>query len=345
MADFFKKYGKPSKITWVSKYSFLVDLDSKINTAASISDVENDSCDDILYFGSDTKTVEKLFHKVASHGLFNIVLCGGEFKGNVNTPVGRVHYGGIRIIGTTGNNPGESMRFIPQTGEIRSGDKINIVGAAGPMGLMHVVRNICQKIEGIIIYADDIDDKRLEALTNIVEPLANKNGVGYKPYNSAKTRVKDSFDYIVLMVPILDLVVSAIQSASENGIINIFAGIPATVYADINLNEYIKKHLYYIGTSGSTIEDIKVILNKVESGNLDTNVSVAAISGLDGAIDGIRAIENRTIAGKIIVYPGLKNFDLTTLKQLSKTAPQVAKYLNMGFWNRQAEKKLLEIFG
>ncbi len=343
LGDFFNRHGKPGQITWISRFSSPADLKGKVHKAASISEVKDDSCDDIVYFGSDVQTVEKLFSKVAPRGLFNIVMCGGRFASDVNTPIGRVHYGGIRIIGTTGENPGESIGFIPQTGEIRPGDKINIIGAAGPMGLMHVVRNICQAVDGVVVYAGDVDDKRLEALTKVVEPLADKNKVEFKPYNSAKTKVKDAFDYTVLMAPIPALVVAATLAAADKGIINIFAGIPATVYADINLNEYIKKHLYYIGTSGSTIDDMKVVLNKVENGKLDTNVSVAAISGLDGVIDGIRAVENRTIAGKIIVYPDLNDIGLTTLEQLSKTMPQVAKHLNMGLWTKQAEQKLLEI--
>ena len=44
---------------------------------------------------------------------------------------------------------------------------------------------------------------------------------------------------------------------------------------------------------------------------LDTNLSVAAISGLDGAIDGIRAVEKNLMPGKIIVYPSAKGLKLT----------------------------------
>jgi hypothetical protein len=52
---------------------------------------------------------------------------------------------------------------------------------------------------------------------------------------------------------------------------------------------------------------MKIVLKKTESGKLDTNLSVAAVSGLDGAIEGIRAVENHSIPGKIIVYPEMIN--------------------------------------
>jgi hypothetical protein len=90
---------------------------------------------------------------------------------------------------------------------------------------------------------------------------------------------------------------------------------------------------------------MKRMLAKVESGRLDTNVSVAAISGLEGATDGIRAVENRSIAGKIIVYPACKALELVTLEEMNEKMPEVAQCLNDGLWTRQAEQKLLEIYG
>jgi hypothetical protein len=85
-------------------------------------------------------------------------------------------------------------------------------------------------------------------------------------------------------------------------------------------------------------------LAKAESGVLDTNISVGAVCGLDGAIDGIRAIENRSVAGKIIVYPACRGLALTPLAKLKEEMPLVAELLNNGLWTKQAEHKLLEIF-
>ncbi|MHC4337327.1 MAG: alcohol dehydrogenase catalytic domain-containing protein, partial [Planctomycetota bacterium] len=147
------RYGRPSQITWVSQSAAPGGLNVTIREAASILELEDAGFDDVIYFGFDSETVEALFAKVAPHGLLNIVLYGGKFGRDVITPVGRVHYASIRIIGTTGSDPAESMKNIPETGEIRPGDKINIIGAAGPMGMMHVIRNICQLVERISIFA------------------------------------------------------------------------------------------------------------------------------------------------------------------------------------------------
>jgi threonine dehydrogenase-like Zn-dependent dehydrogenase len=342
--DLFARYGKPAKITWMPKFPPHVERDIKVERAEKIEDLPDAAFDDVLYFGSTPETVEALFAKVAGKGLLNIILCGGKFDRHVVTMVGRIHYGGIRIIGTTGSNPAESMEIIPETDEIRPGDKINVIGAGGPMGMMHVIRNICQGVEGVSVYASDVDDGRLTALTKVAEPLAKKIGVKYTPYNPAKQETVEKFDYAALMAPVPALVASAVQSAAERSLINIFAGIPATVTGEIDLDTYIEKRLYFIGTSGSTLDDMKRMLAKVEAGRLDTNVSVAAISGLEGATDGIRAVENRLIAGKIIVYPACRNLGLVRLEEMDEKMPDVAKRLNNGLWTKEAEQKLLETY-
>jgi threonine dehydrogenase-like Zn-dependent dehydrogenase len=182
----------------------------------------------------------------------------------------------------------------------------------------------------------------LETLSEIADPLAQKNSVEYYAYNPTKENITEAFDYTALMAPIPALVASAIKDAAPGGLINIFAGIPATVTAQIDLNTYIEKQLFFIGTSGSTLEDMKRMLEKVETGRLDTNLSVAAVSGLTGATDGIRAVENRSIAGKIIVYPACRTLGLVPLSEMEQKMPDVSDCLNDGLWTKQAEQKLLE---
>ncbi len=358
LQDLFNHYGRPAQVTWVSLAAAPSKLNAAVKRMRDIAELGNAVYDDVIYFGCEAETVEALFAKIAAKGLLNIVLCGRKFGRRVTTAVGLIHYGGIRIIGTSGWNPAESMEIIPDTDEIRPGDSINVIGAGGPMGMMHVIRNICQGVEGVSVFASDVDDKRLAALTKVARPLAEKNGVKYTSYNptlDARYSILDTrcratsderrlFDYIALMAPVPDLVEASVQSAAERGLINIFAGIPATVTGKIDLDTYIQKQLYFIATSGSTLDDMKRMLEKAESGKLDTNVSVAAVCGLEGATEGIRAVENRTIAGKIIVYPACKKLGLVPLDELHKKMPEVAEHLNDGLWTKKAEEKLLETY-
>ena len=320
------------------------EINFEIINAGDVAGLKDAYYDDVVYFGANAETVEKLFWKVAPRGIINIVQCGQKFGKPVVTTVGRVHYGGVRIIGTIGSDPAESMATIPPSGEIRKGDKINVVGAGGPMGVMHVIRNLCQGVEKVTVFAGDLDDARLAALSKIAQPLAKKNHVSYRPFNPSKEAIADKFDYVALMAPVPALVSQAVKTAADGAIINIFAGIPAQVTAEIDLDAYIEKKLYFIGTSGSGLEDMKLVLAKVENGSLDTNLSVAAISGLDGAVDGIRAVEKALIPGKILVYPMCKGLGLITLDTLGEKLPEVAGCLENGVWTKKAEEKLLENF-
>ena len=53
-------------------------------TADKVSYLADAAYDDVIYFGSNPETVEKLFSKVAAGGLFNIVQSGGSFAGRLS---------------------------------------------------------------------------------------------------------------------------------------------------------------------------------------------------------------------------------------------------------------------
>lgn len=319
-------------------------IDCATFDATQIDAIPNESLDDIIFLGADADLLERAFPKLAKNGLVNIVQQGGKFGRPVVTPVGSIHYGGVRITGTAGSDPAEGYANIPENAEIRENDSINVVGAAGPMGTMHVIRNLCQGVPGITVFSGDMSDERLAQLDKLARPLAEKHGVGFELYNAKTHPPAGPFNYIALMVPVPALVATAVNQAAPKAIINIFAGIPVQVSHPVDLDTYIERQAYFIGTSGSTIEDMRIVLKKVTERTLDTNLSVAAVSGLDGAVDGIRAVENQSIPGKIIVYPSCRGLKLTSLTELATTLPSVAAHLKNGTWTKEAEEALLAAY-
>ncbi len=309
---------------------------------SSIPLLPDASFDDIVYAGSSVDAIEALLQKVAPHGLLNIALCGRRLEREVMCPVGRVHYGGIRITGTTGSDPSDSLATIPPSAEVPANATVHIIGAGGPMGTMHVVRVLSAGIPGVSVVASDMDDVRLAVLAGIAEPLAEKNGVAFC---TSKPAGDLNASYIALMVPSAALAAQAVKDAAPRGIINIFAGIPAETAVAVDLNAYIAKRLYFVGTSGSVVDDMRTVLAKVSDGPLDTNLSVAAIAGLDGAADGIAAIANRMIPGKVIVYPWCHGLGLTSVTGLAERLPAVSTALEGGRWSLVAERRLAEAFG
>ena len=131
------------------------------------------------------------------------------------------------------------------------------------MGTMHVIRDLCQGAAGVTVYAGDLNDQRLAGLCALAAPLADKYRVGLRGYNPAKDAPSAAFDYIVLMAPVPALAAQAVATATKNAIINIFAGIPADKTAAVDLDAYVEKQLYYVGTSGSVLKDMQQVLAKV----------------------------------------------------------------------------------
>lgn len=347
LQESFSPHGKPASLTAVCAESrqlaMLRPAGITVDSVNSPNDLPNEAFNDIVYWGSNKATIETLNDKLAAGGIINIALGGQKIGQNVLTGVGRVHYGLTRWIGTTGSNAAGSYRTIPATGEVRTGDHVLVVGAAGPMGQMHVIRLICSGVKNLSIVGTDFDDERLTALGQKVNPLATERGMSVSLANPQKNPLHETFSYFAVMAPVGALVAQAVQDSRRDALINIFAGIPASVKQEMDLDTYIANRCFMFGTSGSRLSDMKIVLDKVLSGQLDTDCSVDAVSGMAGAIDGIRAVETRTMAGKIIVYPQLINLPLTPLSQLPKTYPSVAKKLNHGIWTKEAEDELFRI--
>jgi hypothetical protein len=331
VSDCFSPDGKPAEVQTVSP--------------GEVAGLLAEHFDDIVYFGSDKATIDALNDKLAAGGIINIVLGGQRIGQPVSVGVGRLHYGMTRWIGTTGSDAAESYRHIPATGEIRENDRVLIVGAGGPMGQMHVIRSISLPYPGLSVVGTDVDDPRIEALRRKTEPIAKANGVALSLVNPQHDRVDGAFTYFALMAPVGALVADAIEKAGDRAIINIFAGIPAPTKHGLDLDAYIQKHCFMFGTSGSTIDDMRIVLTKVEGDQLDTNASVDAICGMSGATDGIAAVESRALAGKIIVYPMLHDVGLIPLADLERHFPTVAGKLDHGRWTRDAEAELLRVGG
>jgi threonine dehydrogenase-like Zn-dependent dehydrogenase len=234
---------------------------------------------------------------------------------------------------------------VPADGELRPSDKIAVIGAAGPMGLMHVVRSACAGFAGVSIVAVDIDDSRLEHLRETTARIAESRGVPLTVANSRTTQLAGGYSYIALMVPAPALVAQAVELAGDGCRINVFAGFAIGSRAELDLDRYIDRRCYLIGTSGSSITDMKAVLGKVERGELDTNISLDAVTGFEGVADALAAVESRTSTGKIMVYPTLPNLGLFRLSELADRFPTVAAALQNGQWCKAAEDALLATNG
>lgn len=310
-------------------------------TMAELDALAGPSFDDIVYFGSDAATIQKLGPLLKPFGVIDLVLGATPIGAPVPVDVGRVHYDLIRYVGTTGESASEGYAKIPAQCELREGDTVAIVGAAGPMGLMHTIRTAVSGVPGIRLDAVDVDDARLAHLESVLAPVAAAQGVPVSVRNSRTAPLEPGYSYVAVMVPAPALIAQAVELAGEAGIVNAFAGFAIGTMAPIDLDAVATRGVYMVGTSGSRIQDMKAMLAKVESGQLDTNVSLWAVTGMAGVADALESVNNRTSGGKIMVYPMLHDLGLTRLDELAERLPAVAAAMEDGRWTRAAEEALL----
>ena len=304
------------------------------------SSIQDDAYDDIIYLGCDGKIIELLDSKLADRGLLNIATAGREIAEPAMIDVGRIHYGGTRFVGTSSGKPAEAYTHIPATGEIPCCAELLIIGAAGPMGTMHTIRAISLPEHPRAITGTDINVERLAILDRAARSAAERKGISFATYNPAeKGDFKGKADYAVFLPPLHTLLPPVIHNLNPGGVLNIFAGIRAGTKAPIDMDYYVRNHLYMIGTSGSTVEDMRIVLEKVNDKQLDTNASVAAISGMKGAIEGLQGVDAQRFYGKVVVYPQLTDMGLL---ELSHLPDDVISHLENGIWTKEAEKALLD---
>ncbi|MEK7413922.1 MAG: alcohol dehydrogenase catalytic domain-containing protein [Planctomycetota bacterium] len=315
-------------------------------TCVKLDAIAKTSIDDLVVVGADAAVLESVFPLVATEGLILIAQAGATFGRPVSTPVGRVHYGNVRIAGTTSAKPADALKRVPASGEVRPGDHVHVIGAAGPMGSMAVLRLVSLASGGTSIDGSDMSAERLDVLSGKATPVAKRRNVALHLYNAkAGGKATRAASYHMVMVPIPAVVAGAVNDSVDGGVVNIFAGIPADVSGPIDLDAYCRKGLYFIGTSGSTMEDMQVVLAKVLGDQLDTNLSVGAVTGFGGAIAGLEAVKTGKISGKILVYPDLGDFPLTELPELVKRYPSIGPKLKDGCWTKAAEVELLAVAG
>jgi threonine dehydrogenase-like Zn-dependent dehydrogenase len=308
-------------------------------------DLKPGSVDDLLFAGGDAALLESATQYLATDSLLVIAQCGQRFLRPVQMPLGRVHYGGVRVCGDTESCFREAMRTIPVSGEVRPHDHVHVIGAAGPMGSMAVIRLLFLDTPGLSVEGIDRNLARLAVLRPKAEALSAARGVPLRIVDIHKEHREEQASYHMIMVPVPEVVAECVRDSRRGGIVNIFAGIPSEVVGAIDVDAFCAKHLYFIGTSGSTMEDMEAVLGKVLGDRLDTNLSVGAVCGMGGAIAGLEAVKGGKIAGKILVYPDLGDFPLTLLEELPAKYPSVAAKLDNGSWTRDAEVELLKVAG
>lgn len=310
-----------------------------------------DTVDDIVLLSPTPELIERVSSFLAYKGILAISTLE-NFERSVNIDIGRIHYNRWLFIGGTQQDIAKIYSDVPVRSSLKKGGKILFVGAGGPMGRMHVQHAIEAGITPSVIVCSDVSDLRLKDLDDTYAADANAKGIEWLCVNPTKSETynelmerfeEDGFDDIIMLAPISKVVSDTTKWLGKKGVMNIFAGVARGTTALLDLNDTVFKDVRIIGHSASSIEDMLTMLNKVESGQLSSNRSVAAVGSLEAVKDGLHALVNSTYPGKIVIFPNIKHFPLTSLPDLEKTLPNVFLKLKNGKeWTKEAEQEFLE---
>ncbi len=307
--------------------------------------------DDVIVLGPrSAAAVGEVARMVARRGTFNVV-GDAPLDGLVAIDMGRIHYDYIAYLGNAGPDAGASYGEARNRCELRAGGVALYVGAAGPMGQMHVQRALELEAGPAVLIASDTNPARLGAMMSRLAPLAEARGrtlMAVGPGEdlgaivSKATRGRGADDVIV-SVPIGEVMAQAATHMAVDGMLVFFAGVPNGTYGPLDLGKVYLHGAQYTGTSGSALPDQGVVIEKTVKGHLSPARSVGAVGGMEAAVEGVRAMLDGRFPGKILIFPQATGLPLTGLDELARTQPEIAAQLGPGgVWTAAAEAALLD---
>ena len=325
--------------------------------SAGVNVVDDDGemrFDDIVILGNDPELIERAFPRLANDGSFNVVSREPVAR-RVQLDVGRLHYDNLLLVGTS--DPDISTAYGPVRTQLKPGGALWVLGAAGPMGHMHLQRALEIGEGPATVVATNLKPAKMESTERKFAGSAGEHQVNLVCLSRGSFASDDEmdaelrsvaggrgYDDIAVMAPSTSAIESVMDHLADNGVLNVFAGLPRGTQASFDLNPVVRRGVRITGTSGSSIDDLRHMLELTESNTLSTNGAVAAIAGLEGVDEGLQAVANGRFPGKVVIYPHIRSLPLITLAELEEKFPSVFARLKDGqIWTTEAEQELLEL--
>lgn len=306
------------------------------------------SYDDIVLVGAlAAADVAAALRRLHARGLC-VLLRDDDLADPVAVDVGRLHYDYIAVVGTASGDLRDALGEERNRCELRAGGVCVVVGAAGPMGQMHVQYALEHAAGPRTIVATDVDRARLDFLLRRFAGLAAERGIELRVVEAgpgvdvgaivAEVSGGRGADDIIMVAAFPGLIAEADAWLADGGMLVMFAGLPRGTEVPVRLGRVPRGGVQYTGTSGSTIADHQRVVELAAAGRLDPVRSLAAVAGLDAVPESLAALLDGTYAGKVVVLPQVPDLALHSIEELAAARPDVAAALGPdGGWTRAAE--------
>jgi len=322
-------------------------LSKAANVVRAVDDVPAGPFDDIIMLRPRSAAlVSRASDALAFRGLLNVV-SDEPLDGPVDVDVGRLHYHYVAYVGTRDLEVSRAYGEARNRTELRRGGVLVVVGAAGPMGQLHLERALRMADGPRVAIGADLDAGRLALAQERLGPIERATGrrliltAGDVAAVVAEQSAGRGADDIVVTAPSVAAVTAADAMLAPDGMLVIFAGVPVGTRASLDLS---RVHLFgaqYTGTSGSRIADQERVIAKTIAGELAPGRAIAAVGSMEAAPDGLRALTEGRFAGKIVIFPQLRDLPLSSLADLAARDADFAAALGEGgTWTNAAESVL-----
>ncbi len=310
--------------------------------------------DDIIVLDpASGEQVTEVARHIAFRGTLNLV---GErpLDGPSDIDFGRLHYDYTAYVGTRGPDVAAAYGEQRNRCDLRPGGVAVFVGAGGPMGQMHVQRAIEKTGGPAVIVGVDPDAERLGVLGDSLSALAERAGRRLvlldpgAPGSSVEEVVADltggtGADDVVVTVPVASVMAGAARLMGPDGMLVFFAGVANGTMGPLDMSQVYLGNTQYTGTSGSSIADQALVLDKAVEGTLSPDLNLAAVGGIDAGREGMQAVLEGRFAGKVVIFPQVTGVPLLSLGELAERYPMIGEALGeRGQWTPEAERLLIE---
>ena len=233
---------------------------------------------------------------------------------------------------------------------------VAILAGCGPMGLVAIDCALHGDNKPKRIVVTDLDETRLKRAKAIFSPEKAKESGIELIFTTASDKdsllaVNDEkgFDDVFVYAPVAAVVELADCILGFDGCLNFFAG-PTDKNFSAKFNfynvHYARRHV--VGTSGSTVEDMRDIVRLIGEKRIQPAVMITHIGGIDAAIDTTLHLP-KIVGGKKLIYTHI-NLPLTAISdfkclgELDERFAKLAKIVDnhSGLWCAEAELYLLQ---
>lgn len=304
--------------------------------------------DDVIVVGThQPEALAAYARQLARNGVFCLV--GAYQSLPLSVDIGRIHYHYWRYVGTRDNDVSTAYVRNART-TLKPGGVTWFAGGAGAMGQMHVQRAVEDAQGPRTIVVSDLDDTRLSKLAARLQHKAAARGVKLAMLNpktfadtaafhaALRAEAPRGFDDIVMLVPVPAVVSEADAMLAEDGVMNVFAGIPAGNEAVLDMGAIVSGGHRYIASSGSRMDDIRHTLAMTEARQLEPVYALGAIGGMRALKEGIIGVMQARFPGKTVIYPHAVDLPLTGVGQVERICPGAGALLEHGeVYTRAAE--------